>query len=398
MDGISDFEIAWRVLSLSALSSAFIATLYTLFSKDYKLKAGSNSLLIILFTLCVSTVSALIAALSQKFPSHIEIPGIFGLDTPTYFFTLFLSASVILFICSWIGLFWTFLIAYSRIYHLKEKRFIKHIFPFRLFFDIKFKKSETYELEMGSRKNLPELYKSLPISIRSEDIKIINKGYSFLFFGPSNINIGYLAIQLLIDGLINDETANYVCVDKHPITVWECVKKLYPEITQKNKDIIFIDGYTQNYGFDDEILKDKLDDIKNEGVEIVAGKTISGIHTATGTAFKKIKKFEKEERQKNKRRPNRMVYDSISTLQDASSPEEIRIFFNHMIPAEKCYQMITFIVEYNDSKNEIVPFLNRLVDGVIEFKIKDEKILFEITKLRDIDINPYRGEKEWNLQ
>ena len=141
MDGISDFEIAWRVLSLSALSSAFIATLYTLFSKDYKLKAGSNSLLIILFTLCVSTVSALIAALSQKFPSHIEIPGIFGLDTPTYFFTLFLSASVILFICSWIGLFWTFLIAYSRIYHLKEKRFIKHIFPFRLFFDIKFKKN-----------------------------------------------------------------------------------------------------------------------------------------------------------------------------------------------------------------------------------------------------------------
>ena len=86
----------------------------------------------------------------------------------------------------------------------------------------------------------------------------------------------------------------------------------------------------------------------------------------TGDAFKIIKKNEKA-KSKNNRRPNRMVYDSLSTLQDVSSPEQITIFFNHSIPAEKSYKMVTFIIEYDDA-NEVLTQLKRSVDAIIEFR------------------------------
>lgn len=391
MDPITDFEIAWRVLSLSALSSAFIATLYTLFSKDYRLKAGSNSLLIILFTLCCSTLLALFAALSQKFPIQINLLNWIVIDT----FTL-LSLSVILFIVSLLGLFWVFLKAYSRIYHLKEKRYLKYIFPFRLLTNL-LRSLKKYELGLGmeSRKEDPIIFKSLPFKFTTEEIKIINEGYSFLFVGKSNIDMCNLALQLLIDGLENDETANYVCVDKHPIAIWNNAKSIHPHIKEKNHDIVFIDGYSPNYGFDDEILAERLAEFPRDGVQIVTGKTIAGIHSATGDAFKLIKKKEKA-KSKDRRRPNRMVYDSLSTLQDVTSPEQIRIFFNHSIPAEKSYKMVTFIIEYDDPDNEILTQLKRSVDAIIEFKADiNGEIKLKITKLRDMDINKYSVEVDW---
>ena len=214
-----------------------------------------------------------------------------------------------------------------------------------------------YELGTGMepRKVNQEVYKSLPFNFTDEEIKIINEGYSFLFVGKSNIDMSDLALQLLINGLENGETVNYVCIDKHPIIIWENAKKINPHIKEKNHDVVFIDGYTPNYGFDDEILAERFEEIKRDGVQIVTGKTITGIHSATGDAFKIIKAKEKA-KSKDKRRPNRMVYDSLSTLQDVSSPEQIRIFFNHSIPAEKSYKMVSFIIENDDcDNNDIAP-------------------------------------------
>ena len=125
MEPITDFELAWRILSLSALSSAFVATLYTLFSKDYRLKAGSNSLLLILFALCCSTLLALFCILFDKFQIQVNLLDLTIINTSTL-----LLLSVILFTASVLGLFWVFLKSYSRIYHLKEKWYLKHIFPF----------------------------------------------------------------------------------------------------------------------------------------------------------------------------------------------------------------------------------------------------------------------------
>ncbi|MGP8256476.1 MAG: hypothetical protein ACLQMU_12465 [Methanoregula sp.] len=391
MEPITDFELAWRILSLSALSSAFVATLYTLFSKDYRLKAGSNSLLLILFALCCSTLLALFAALFDKFQIQVNLLDLTIINTSTL-----LLLSVILFTASVLGLFWVFLKSYSRIYHLKEKRYLKHIFPFRLITNW-LRSLKTYELGMGMepRNEDQKLFKSLPFKFINEEIKIINDGYSFLFIGRCNIDMSNLALQLLIDGLENNETANYVCIDKHPITIWNNAKKINPIIKDKNHDIVFIDGYTPNYGFDDEILAERFAEIRRDGIQIITGKTIAGIHSATGDAFKIIKKNEKA-KSKNNRRPNRMVYDSLSTLQDVSSPEQIRIFFNHSIPAEKSYKMVTFIIEYDDADNEVLTQLKRSVDAIIEFRDDSSgAIKLKLIKLRDIDIRKYSDEVEW---
>ena len=313
MEPITDFELAWRILSLSALSSAFVATLYTLFSKDYRLKAGSNSLLLILFALCCSTLLALFAALFDKFQIQVNLLDLTIINTSTL-----LLLSVILFTASVLGLFWVFLKSYNRIYHLKEKRYLKHIFPFRLITNW-LRSLKTYELGMGMepRNEDQKLFKSLPFKFINEEIKIINDGYSFLFIGRCNIDMSNLALQLLIDGLENNETANYVCIDKHPITIWNNAKKINPIIKDKNHDIVFIDGYTPNYGFDDEILAERFAEIRRDGIQILPEKLLL-VYTQTGDAFKIIKKNEKA-KSKNNRRPNRMVYDSLSTLQDVSS-------------------------------------------------------------------------------
>ena len=90
--------------------------------------------------------------------------------------------------------------------------------------------------------NLPmnqKLFKSLPFKFINEEIKIINDGYSFLFIGRCNIDMSNLALQLLIDGLENNETANYVCIDKHPITIWNNAKRLIPLLKIKTT-ILFL--------------------------------------------------------------------------------------------------------------------------------------------------------------
>jgi KaiC/GvpD/RAD55 family RecA-like ATPase len=381
MEGITTIQVIWAILYLSALSLAFTATLYTLFSSNYNLKAGANGLLFILFALCISTVSALLSALLRLYDYSSASD-------------ILLYIPAFLYISSWVGLFLVFLQAYGRIYHLKEKRFVKYMFPFR-YITNKLRPGKTYELDMIPRECSPNLFKSIPFSFDIGDINIIKNGYSFLFIGNNKINISDLALQLLLDGINNRETANYICVDKHPSQVWEKAKKIKSDITESNKDIIFIDAYTPNYGFDDEILADRLEKIKADGVEVVKGKTIAGVHSATGAAFRIIKKYEKEEKRKETRRPHRMVYDSLSTLEDASSMEQIKIFFNHCIPAEKNYKMITFIVEYEESNKEILTTIKRLVDGIIEFEEKNNKLFLKITKLRDIDKNKYSGEKEW---
>ena len=77
-------------------------------------------------------------------------------------------------------------------------------------------------------------------------------------------------------------------------------------------------------------------------------------------------------------------------------PEQIRIFFNHSIPAEKSYKMVTFIIEYDDADNEVLTQLKRSVDAIIEFRDDSSgAIKLKLIKLRDIDIRKYSDEVEW---
>ncbi|MFX0210233.1 MAG: hypothetical protein ACFFDT_29910, partial [Candidatus Hodarchaeota archaeon] len=146
-------------------------------------------------------------------------------------------------------------------------------------------------------------------------------------------------------------------------------------------DFILIDAYTPNFGFDDEINEKKLKDLEREGVKVVGGKTIPGIHSATKQAFNLIKQKEKK-KERGVRRPNMMIYDSLSTISHVSSIEGLQIFLSHMIPAEKNYQMWTFIIEYSDCEKELFRTVKRLVDSIFELNVEKKDDPPEIKKLR----------------
>lgn len=351
-------------------SSAFTATLYTLFSKDPMLKPGATGLLKVLLILCVGVVSEVLAIFFNIFKN-----GVIG-----SLFSISFICSLVLFVLSWFGIFFVYYKAHIRIFHLTESFRIHNLAPFRRF---RIFRRQEYETEMMKRDATNQL-KSFPVELSEEARNEIARGYSFLFTGDDEIQIMKTVLELILDGLENGETANYVCVNKHPIEVWNKIKhnSRFSDLKEKIiDDFIIIDAYTPNYGFDDEINEVRLRELEREGVKIVRGKTIPGIHSAMARAFNLTKEKQKE-RKREVRRPNRMVFDSISTLSHISSVEAIQVFLNHMVPAEKNYGMWTFIIEYSDCNKEILKTVERLVDSAFEFDTHSRGKPPNVKKLR----------------
>ena len=82
-------------------------------------------------------------------------------------------------------------------------------------------------------------------------------------------------------------------------------------------------------------------------------------------AFNIIKKNE-HARSKNVRRPMVMVYAHVSALCDFESVEQFRVFWRRVIPSERSYGMLTFILEDELSGEEILNPLRQLVDFVLK--------------------------------
>ena len=396
-------------LDLYALSIAFVIAIYTLFTKDFRLKEDSSKLILIIFLFSTSITLTIFQIINNdnilyfsfflilliiltiiigiRNEEKIAIVALIclilvSIGLITVLFDEILSAiSFSAFGLGWVGLFYIFYISYNKIYHLRDKRTLKHLWPFNKIDDgIKRLRKHAYEHDMEDRKIDKNTFKSLPdqlCEILSTFDSLKDGGYSFLLIFGERINSIDYGLKFSFDGLDNGEYINYVCVDKHPYEIYKKIKHL----TQDHKNnFIFIDIFSPNYGFDDGINISKNQEIKNNGINIVPAKTIAGIHSSISKAFKIIESNVKKTSAKT-RPPCRMIWDSFSSLADVSSKEIIKIFLNHVIPSERNYGMISIFIESENTDPEILNTLKRLVDATIVVDYSDGKMTATIKKM-----------------
>ncbi|MER2513895.1 MAG: hypothetical protein ABTQ25_15985 [Nitrosomonas ureae] len=143
-----------------------------------------------------------------------------------------------------------------------------------------------------------------------------------------------------------DEEFNYVCCTVSPDSIW----RLFDEVlgvdsANKIKErLVFVDAYTEAFGFGDEIVEERLRKMNFNGrVQIVKCNSAAGVHTATSTAFKLLKTIATQNRRS--RGACTMIYDTLSVLAIPETENEISEFIIHLSAAEHTYDMLTIFLE-----------------------------------------------------
>lgn len=376
MDVNSDFkELILSLTRISVMALAFVTALYSFFEKEPKLKESGSKLLTVIFLFGVSSIFCILSIFFYSYPN---------LCVARYM----LQFGIIIFAFGWIVFLASFWKLYGRIYHLREKRFWKYVFPFSIGYRLL---SRKYALTMRERAS----FVFAPFQLSDALTQSILNGYTFLFLSQSEVvNLARLkAFELIINGLGQGETADYVTCEIHPYLIWQDMEKHFPQVHNHINHVTMIDVYSPNYSFNDEILEEKSKEIcvmpGGEGLMIYEAKTIAGIHSAINTSWYKSKKQLKNQGPQI-RRPHRMVYDKLSSLAKFSGVEEIEKYFYHSLSAEKGYRMITIIVESSDAPESLKNSLIRLVDCVVNFSIDDNNIVsMHITKMSGAQLSYY---------
>ena len=153
----------------------------------------------------------------------------------------------------------------------------------------------------------------------------------------------------LIISLCKDtnEEINYICCSISPTNLWNIIedqiqdKEFEAKIKRR---LVFVDAYTETFGFGDEILTARIRDMKvDKNIEIVNCNSSAGIHSGTAKAFKILKEFAKEDNRD--RRPCTVIYDSLSVLSIPETDTEVAEFIIHLSAAELTYDMRTIFLE-----------------------------------------------------
>lgn len=143
-----------------------------------------------------------------------------------------------------------------------------------------------------------------------------------------------------------DEEFNYVCCTVSPDSIWRLfVEVLGVDSANKIKSrLVFVDAYTEAFGFGDEIVEERLRKMNVNGrVQIVKCSSAAGVHTATSTAFKLLKVNATQNRRT--RGACTMIYDTLSVLAITETENEISEFIIHLSAAEHTYDMLTIFLE-----------------------------------------------------
>jgi hypothetical protein len=144
-----------------------------------------------------------------------------------------------------------------------------------------------------------------------------------------------------------NEDINYICCNVSPSNIWNIVKE---NITDKNtlnllkNRLVFVDAYTTTFGFQEEILLERLRLMqKHEQVDIVTCHSSAGIHSGTSKSFNILKK--KTTSNKGTRNPCTVIYDTISAMSIPETEDEVSEFIIHLSAAELAYEMHTIFIE-----------------------------------------------------
>lgn len=346
-----NYELFFTAYTVSA---AFIISLYAILSKNGKLKKENSNLMGILFLLIISILLIIIDYLLF----NIEFPFEILVSFPDIEILYIGNISIYLFIISWIYLFYTMILAYSRVYHLREKRILRHFFPFIIinrYFEKK-KEFRDYQDFIINRNVSKErlLYRIF----KSKENKFNAGGISAIISLSNNDESIDVIEKIINDSNKNDETLNIVCINKHPYEIFSSLnhsnKKM---LAYLQNNVVFIDIFTKIYGFDDDIYDYLRSEMKRMKICVITTNSIAGLHSATNSAFIYLRK-----KNGSIRKPNTMIWDSISSLEHAFPPDLIKTFIHHTLPSEKYYKMLSIYLEYVKDENGIKDLITSLAD------------------------------------
>lgn len=120
-------QLILGLAGISTASLAFMVGLYTFFDSHSRLQESAYGLLVTIFFFCLSTTFFLVSlALTAN---SLVLVGLRVTEVGLATFTL-----------GWLVLFRTFFWLYGRVSHMRDRRFIKYVFPFSLINNIRSKK------------------------------------------------------------------------------------------------------------------------------------------------------------------------------------------------------------------------------------------------------------------
>ncbi|MBL4898643.1 MAG: hypothetical protein JKX76_03225 [Colwellia sp.] len=181
--------------------------------------------------------------------------------------------------------------------------------------------------------------------------------HPLLITGSSPWAIRRKLIKLIVELIMEtDEEFNYVCCTISPANIWRFIEKEYPDSELQNKlkrRLVFVDAYTETFGFGDEILTSRVVSMRAEKlIEIVSCNSAAGVHNGTTEAFKILKKSAIED--KRERGACTVIYDTLTALAIPETEEEIAEFIIHISAAEYTYDMLTLFVEADIENRESI--------------------------------------------
>ena len=161
--------------------------------------------------------------------------------------------------------------------------------------------------------------------------------------GAPDVHLLNLTVDLVESG---NEDINYVCCNVAPSSIWEEMEKHHDsdKLNKIKKHFVFVDAYTETFGFEDDVLKERLREMeKKKRIHIVNSNSAAGIHSGTAKAFKILKKNAVSGQ--SERRSCTMIYDTLSVLSIPETDAEVAEFIIHLAAAERAYQMRTIFLE-----------------------------------------------------
>ena len=354
--GLSDSDLLKDLLKVSLGTSAFMIALYTLFSKDQRLRGNSENVFVALIFfllanlfLCAAYICVLILSIPwAKSAGH---------------YLSYVGCAIL--ICNYTFLSYVFLNTYNQIYNLRINKAWKFFKPIRelrrLLGSHKF-----YEAEVDKRESSSlSLFKKY---FGDEEVSRLSKGGSILLLCNSPDSSSQFVDELIAERLLQKETINYVCAHRHPISVWERIQQKHSLGTDQLRDLIFIDAYSPSYAFTDDTHEENDRKLGTQGIRTVKAKTFSGLHTAMAKAFNIIKQNEKA-KGRAARRPMTVIYAYTSALCEFESFEQFKVFWWHVIPSESSYGIITIIIESEYIDKAILDSLKQRVDFCIRVSV-----------------------------
>ncbi|NQT26657.1 hypothetical protein HQ585_14980 [candidate division KSB1 bacterium] len=356
------FENNFIYVKYYLLSAAFISAIYTHYLKDSRIKENSsgllNALIFSFLSVFLEFISIIIGLILFDINSVIKIVHILSL----LFFLLSLFLVLLVFIKTYTNLF------YLRSHHVfKYLPLVKSVSGY-------FEKNK-FSL-VGAKKRDPNtvLHRQTNHLSKKEKIKFLEGG-SFLIKSNNIQDSRKLAMDFIMEGLENGEAITYVTCYKNAHIIWEEINDICKINEKHYTNIYFVDSFAKNFGFGDNIIEDRNDELIRLGINVIQTKGITGLHSGISKAASIVKKKTKERSNSVKRVPMRVIYDSLSFLSDYTSTEQLKIFIVHMLAAEKGYGVLTFLLEQNIYNDIILPYISGIVDVI--FLVDKDKVTRE---------------------